>query len=212
MHLPPIHTISTLDIFVSGDVTIHESAVVAPGAILQAAPDSRIIVEAGACVGMGVIINAYQGDIEIKSGAILGAGVLMIGHGKIGHNACIGSTTTILNTSVEPMTVIPAGSLIGDQSRQMILSAELIEEPEAKQGKLNGSEPSMTDSFSDPFLEETEVITENEPTTATTEVKESVEGPVVGQVYINHLLFTLFPERRHFQNNSQQKHQPKKKE
>lgn len=204
MHLPPIHTISTLDIFVSGDVTIHESAVVAPGVILQAAPESRIIVEAGACVGMGVILNAYQGNIEIKSGAILGAGVLIIGHGEIGHNACIGSTTTILNTSVEPMTVIPAGSLIGDQSRQMILSAELIEELEAKQGRLNGSEPPMKDSFPDPFLEETEVVTQNQPTTAITEVKEFVEGQVVGQVYINQLLLTLFGER--------QKHQPKKKE
>jgi carbon dioxide concentrating mechanism protein CcmN len=210
MHLPPIHTVSTLDFFVSGDVTIHESAVVAPGAILQAGPQSRIIVEEGACVGMGVILNAYQGDIEIKSGAILGAGVLIIGQVVIGHHACIGSTTTILNTSVEPMTVIPAGSLIGDRSISTILTAELIEESDqATPELLNVSEPPVTDALSDPFLED-EVVSENRtaiPKTETKEVTKVTEGPVVGQVYINQLLFTLFPERRN-QNNSQ----PKKKE
>ncbi|PSF38030.1 carbon dioxide concentrating mechanism protein [Aphanothece hegewaldii CCALA 016] len=213
MHLPPIHTISTSDIFVNGDVTIHESAVVAPGAILQAAPDSRIIVEEGVCVGMGVILNAYQGDIEIKSGAILGAGVLIIGHGEIGHNACIGSTTTILNTSVEAMTVIPAGSLIGDRSRQAILTAELIEENDQPSLEmLNGSELPVTEAFPDPFLEEADVSIENQPpTTAKTETPPAIEGPVVGQVYINQLLFTLFPERRN-QNNSKQNQPQKKKE
>lgn len=212
MHLPPIHTVSTIDFFVSGDVTIHESAVVAPGAILQAGPQSRIIVEEGACVGMGVILNAYQGDIEIKSGAILGAGVLIIGHGEIGHNACIGSTTTILNTSVEPMTVIPAGSLIGDRTRQTILTAELIEENDQPSLEmLNGSEPPETEAFPDPFLEEAEVSVENQPSTAKTETTLVTEGPVVGQVYINQLLFTLFPERRN-QHNSKQNQTPKKKE
>lgn len=205
MHLPPIHTVSTLDFFVSGDVTIHENAVVAPGAILQAGPQSRIIVEEGACVGMGVILNAYQGDIEIKSGAILGAGVLIIGQAAIGHNACIGSTTTILNTSVEPMTVIPAGSLIGDRSRQTILTAELIEnEPDL----LNGSEPPVTEVISDPFLEEDEGESEKPSLTVNPEAKED---PVVGQVYINQLLFTLFPERRN-QNNFKQNQPQNKKE
>lgn len=192
MHLPPIHAISTSDIFVSGDVTIHESAVIAPGAILQAAPNSRIIVEEGACVGIGVILNAYQGVIEIKSGAILGAGVLIVGCGEIGHQACIGATTTILNSSVEPMTVIPAGSLLGDESRQAILTAELVEELATDE---------QFDTISDPFAEEVEtnVITEEQPPRAQTEAKQDESTPpVVGQVYINQLLLTLFPERRHF--------------
>ena len=48
--------------------------------------------------------------------AYLGPGVLVIGQSKIGKNTCSGSSTTIINTSMEPGTTIEAGSLIGDTS------------------------------------------------------------------------------------------------
>jgi carbon dioxide concentrating mechanism protein CcmN len=121
MYLPPLEPIANADIRVSGDVKIHPSAVLAPGTILQAAPNSKIVIGADVCIGMGTIVNAYQGLVEIESGVILGAGVLIIGNCQIGRNACIGSATTIFNASVEAMTVVLSGSLIGDNSRSIRL-------------------------------------------------------------------------------------------
>jgi carbon dioxide concentrating mechanism protein CcmN len=43
----------------------------------------------------------------------------MVGKGKIGANACIGSATTVFNYSVEPGQVVPPGSILGDTSRQI---------------------------------------------------------------------------------------------
>jgi carbon dioxide concentrating mechanism protein CcmN len=42
----------------------------------------------------------------------------MVGQGKIGGNACIGAATTVFNCSVAPEQVVPAGSILGDSSRQ----------------------------------------------------------------------------------------------
>ncbi|MGK7916707.1 MAG: hypothetical protein AB4038_14375 [Prochloraceae cyanobacterium] len=119
MYLPPLQPVSNPDIYVSGNVTIHPSAAIAPGAILQAAPDSRIVIKEGVCIGMGTILNAYQGTIEIERGTILGAGVLIIGSAKIGSNSSIGAATTIFNASVKSRQIVPAGYLIGDSSRQV---------------------------------------------------------------------------------------------
>lgn len=87
------------------------------GVILIATPNSKIAIEAGVCIGMGAILQAHGGTINIKSGAILGAGVLVVGKATIGANACIGAATTIYNASIEPLQIVPAGSVIGDESR-----------------------------------------------------------------------------------------------
>jgi carbon dioxide concentrating mechanism protein CcmN len=170
MSLPVPQVVSTSEIFVSGDVIIHESAVIAPGAILQAAPGSRITIGEGVCLGMGVVLKAYQGEIAIQSGCILGAGVLILGATTVGDHTCIGSTTTIFNTSVEARQMIPAGSLLGDISRSVSLDGSAQEEI--------------------PVVEVSEVASPDPETVP--------KSPVVGQVYINQLLLTLFPHRRHF--------------
>ncbi|MEA5536063.1 transferase [Crocosphaera sp. XPORK-15E] len=221
MPLPLIHPPTQLDICVIGDVTIHEGAVVAPGTILQAAPNSRIVIREGACIGMGTLINAYQGDIYIESGAMLGAGVLVVGQSKIGKNACIGSSTTIINTSIEAGTTIEAGSLIGDMSRGF--TSEKAETSQAIKSENNGSSPDRNGSIPKPeitedkqpaFMEkmedlwleaETEVPEMPEIPTIPKPSPEPKNAPVVGQIYINQLLCTLFPERQgfnRFQNNS----------
>lgn len=104
------------DVYVSGDVTIDPSATLAPGVILQAAPESRLRIAAGVCVGRGVVIQAYQGILEIEAGVVLGSGVLILGAGTLGENACIGSETTIFESSIEPEQVVAARSVIGDRS------------------------------------------------------------------------------------------------
>jgi carbon dioxide concentrating mechanism protein CcmN len=113
---PPVYQSSQV-YAVSGDVSIDESAAIAPGVILQADPNSRIIISRGVCIGMGCILHARDGTLEIEPGAILGTGVLIIGRGKIGENACIGSASTIFNASITRSQMLPAGSLIGDTSR-----------------------------------------------------------------------------------------------
>ena len=100
--------------YISGDVTIHPKAMVSPGVILQAAPNSRIVIGERACIGMGAAIKAYNGTIAIEDDAVIGAGVLVIGRAIVGRHACVGTASTIYNSSIESLRVVPAGSLIGD--------------------------------------------------------------------------------------------------
>ena len=117
MSVPPLRLYNNFETFFSGEVIIHASAVIAPGVIMQAAPNSKIIIGSGVCIGMGSILQVDTGTLEIESGANLGAGFLMVGAGKIGANACIGSATTVFRSSVKPGEVVPGGSVIGDTSR-----------------------------------------------------------------------------------------------
>ncbi len=119
MSVPPLRLSNNFDSYISGEVTIHPSAVLAPGVILQAAVNSKMIIGPGVCIGMGSILQVHEGTLEVEAGANLGAGFLMVGKGKIGANACIGSATTVFNYSVEPGQVVPPGSILGDTSRQI---------------------------------------------------------------------------------------------
>ena len=117
MYLPPLQPLVNSEIRLDGEVEIHPSASIAPGVILKAAPNSRIVIGPDVCLGMGVILSAYNGSIELEAGVTLGSGVLIVGSSKIGANACIGTITTIFNTSIAAMRVINPGSIIGDRSR-----------------------------------------------------------------------------------------------
>ncbi|MDJ0846162.1 transferase [Crocosphaera sp.] len=231
MPLPLIQPPSRSEVSIIGEVIIHEGAVVAPGTILQAAPNSRIVIHSGACIGMGTLINAYKGDIEIESGAMLGAGVLIVGHSKIGQNVCLGSCTTVINASVESGTTIEAGSLVGDTSRQF--SEPKTQSPKQIKADHNGSSENghlttnnhkkdsqsnktkteqnrpefveeMEDLWADPPPEIEQVPDIPEIPTQPNVSAENKNAPVVGQVYINQLLCTLFPDRQAF-NQSQNK-------
>ncbi|MEM7579832.1 MAG: transferase [Cyanobacteria bacterium P01_A01_bin.80] len=117
MTVPPLRLYNNFETFFSGEVIVHASAVIAPGVIMQAAPNSKIIIGSGVCIGMGSILQVDTGTLEIEAGANLGAGFLMVGAGKIGTNACIGSATTVFNSSVEAGEVVAPGSIVGDTSR-----------------------------------------------------------------------------------------------
>ena len=235
MYLPVLQAISTSEIYISGDVKIDDSAVVAPGVILQAAPQSRIIIAAGACIGMGAILKAYQGTIEVRENAVLGAGVLIIGRSQIGAKVCIGTSTTIYNTSIEPMTVIPAGTVIGDPTNSRKTGAKIYTQPErlsqkvsttaeSTKEKLKPKEPQRKEEFDfTPQPQEQEAVLDPEfhpsepqiktnsyeeweittPEMDNAQFEERLEtssererNPVVGQVYINKLLLTLFPHKK----------------
>lgn len=216
IYLPPPQPVLNNDIRISGDVDLHPTASLAPGVILQAAPNCRIVIGADVCIGMGVIINACQGSIEIESGAILGAGVLIIGDSKIGSNACIGTSSTIFQTSVAAMTVIETGSIIGDISRQINLGnnqqTTQVNTQSAPKSKNTNQDHQKTSSNnrSSKQTDKTRTSTSNqEQNSSSIPQVEKVEPmvqkekvPVVGQVYINELLVTLFPHNKDLNSHS----------
>ena len=203
MYVPPLHPTCNFDSYISGEVTIDPSAAIALGVMLQASPNSRIVIGAGVCIGMGSILHAYEGTLEVEAGANLGAGVMVIGKGKIGANACIGSTTTILNCSVEPKQVVAAGSLLGDDSRQV--AAIETGASTALKGK-SAPSPSLIEEF-----QTTEATTANgtassvnqtnapetsEPTESASSSPEASASKVSGQDQLNRMLSTMFPHRQ----------------
>lgn len=119
MHLPALPWSSNSHVYAEGDVSIDASAAIAPGVILRADPDSKIVIASGVCIGMGSVLHSHGGTLEVEAGANLGAGVLIIGKGKIGAHACIGAITTVWNSSIEPWQVVPAASVVGDKGRQL---------------------------------------------------------------------------------------------
>lgn len=215
IYLPPPQPTINKDIRISGDVEIHPTASLAPGVILQAAPEHKIIVGADACIGMGAIINAAQGSIEIGSGAILGAGVLIIGASKIGSNCCIGTSTTIFQSDVATMVVIEPGSIIGDGSRQAEKNSHEQSETQSSKNSKNVNHigvksDSKSDSVDKPkhqsvqnsnYVPDSPSVTPVE--TATQNPLNQNKKPVVGQLYINELLITLFPHNKTHHSGSQ---------
>jgi len=235
MSLPILQPRTTPAIQVRGDVSIDDSAIIANGVIINAPEDSKIIVHAGVCLGMGCIITAFPGaTIEIKANAILGAGCLIFGASIIGNQVSLGSAVTIYNTDIEPLSVIPSGMVKGDRSRTVTIESEPVtttqkqvnQETEshitssnkelsdaAKREKhinsyknLNKStDPTSTydqipaDSLGNINQEQDLGQDSDTPPINTDDdpwnIKSDSPKQVVGQVYINKLLLTLFPEK-----------------
>jgi carbon dioxide concentrating mechanism protein CcmN len=200
MHLPPLPLSSNNYVHTEGEVSIDPSAAIGSGVILRAATDSKIIIGAGVCIGIGSILTASQGILEVEAGANLGAGVLMVGKGKIGTNACIGALTTIWNASIEPWQVVPPGSLVGDKGRQVPTPASVTESviettpPLPASTGTTGQESWNGQAVPAP----TTVVSHTAPADSTTELQAEApttepEKSVYGQENLNRLLKTLFP-------------------
>jgi carbon dioxide concentrating mechanism protein CcmN len=212
MYLSPLQLSSNSQILMSGDVVVNEGAAIAPGVILQAEPGSRISIAVGACIGLGVILHAREGTLEIGAGVILGAGVLVVGAGTIGTSACIGAGTTLINPCIDQMQIMPAGSLIGDTSRQASAEATAAaptaappspETPEA-------TTPPVTPPIEPPAPAQTPPQTAPEtatdaPESTAAEQPQPGETPTIlyGQAHINRLLGTLFPHRQAFNRSEE---------
>ena len=215
MHVPTLPWSSNSQVYAQGDVSIDPSAVIAPGVILRADPNSKIIIAAGVCVGMGSVLHACGGTLEVEVGANLGAGVLIVGKGKIGANACIGAVTTIWNVSINPWQVVPAASVLGDKGRQVVevsstststTSSETANSTDAssstKTGKdvpttnqesLNGEVPSNR-TVVPQSDDKRGRVDEDSPTQPKTEKPASeASKPVYGQGSLDRILKTLLP-------------------
>lgn len=203
MYLSPLQLSSNSQILMSGDVVVNDGATIAHGVILQADPGSRISIGAGACIGMGAILHAREGNLDIGAGVILGAGVLVVGAGTIGANACIGAAATLIDPCIPQMQILPAGSLLGDSSRQIVAEDAPPETP--------ASTPQVDRPLEPPEPPETQPQTPPETAVEPPESNEAdpppqpSDGPTIlyGQAHINQLLGTLFPHRQAF-NRSQE--------
>lgn len=168
-HLPPLAPLNYPQAKCVGDVFIHPHAVIAAGVLLWAEPGSRLEIGAGACIGMGTILHASHGIMLIATGASLGAGVLFIGCGEVGPQACVGAATTLINTSVGAGAVIPPGSLLGDTSRQV---------PDLAKRHTPEADRELPPAATEKLSEISEPITTTEPTVAHTPEPEASESVV----------------------------------
>jgi len=233
MPLPILQPSTYETTHVRGNVTVDSSAMIAMGVILNATPGNKIVIHGGVCLGMGTVITAYDGDIEIKPNAILGAGCLVFGHCVIGSQASLGASVTVYNINVDAGDVISAGSIRGDRTRQIEVNTqedidqerhrgigkkqdeflkdssdsnpkhqennqqEKEQSQETKQSQDNSTSQEIKSEKEDNIPKKEEKLTSEE------QLKEDVwrgettpnNDQVVGKVYINKLLFTLFPER-----------------
>ena len=213
MYRSPLQLPNNPSVFVSGDVTIDPSVAIGPGVILQADPDSQIVIASGVCIGMGVILHARHGMLQIESGANLGAGVLVMGSGKIGAEACIGTGTTILfdadtlEDAIAPQQVIAAGSVIGDKSRQVTASPEAEQEAtasEVEDSQLLPSDPQPALAPTTPTSDTSELESDSdtsEPESNSASPPTSLPAIVYGQAHLSQLLDTLLPHRKSLNNS-----------
>jgi carbon dioxide concentrating mechanism protein CcmN len=191
-----LELIDDCHIYISGDVIVHPSAAIAPGVLLQADPGCRLIVAAGVCIGQGSVLHAHQGWLEVDSGVTIGSGVLVVGQGKIGANACIGALTTVINSSVEPNQLVPSGSLVGEMGRQVSLEQA-------------ASSPAPTSPATPPPVGSAQPAPQTESSeTPESPEKTGLEPPaqktltqVYGQAYVERIMITMFPHRRLLNNS-----------
>lgn len=183
MRSPPL--IQDAHFCVSGDVTIHPTAAIAPGVMLQADPGCQLVISAGTCIGIGSILHASQGNLVLEAGVTLGSGVLIVGAATVGTNACIGSASTLLNQSIEPQQIVPAGSLMGDESRQVALAEQ--------SGEFAGSAPEA--SSSSPSRPTGSSFSSSPPAEPAPEVPRPTQV-VYGRAYLERIMVTMFPHRQ----------------
>jgi carbon dioxide concentrating mechanism protein CcmN len=166
MHLPRSPLISDDHLYISGDVTLDDRAAIAPNVMLQADPGCKILIAAGVSIGSGSILHAHNGNLEIDAGATLGSGVLVIGSGKIGADACIGSRATVMNSSIAPEYAVPPGAIIGDYSSP---APPATPAPPSPPAETNGSAPANQNG--------------------------NGKKPVYGQVYLERMMVMMFPHQ-----------------
>jgi carbon dioxide concentrating mechanism protein CcmN len=193
MHLPRSPLISDDHLYISGNVTLDARAAIAPNVMLQADPGCHLIIAAGVSIGIGCVLHAHNGTLEIDTGATLGSGVLILGSGKIGANACIGSRATLMDSSIEPEYTVPPGAIIGDRSRQEVSTQPNSTQPNSTQPQ-NAAPPSVAAKISSP-----------NPAATHGAVSADQNGKVKqvhGQVYLERMMVMMFPHQQKLENPS----------
>jgi carbon dioxide concentrating mechanism protein CcmN len=187
MHLPRSPLISDDHLYISGNVTLDASAAIAPNVMLQADPGCHLIIAAGVSIGSGCVLHAHSGTLEVDTGATLGSGVLILGSGKIGANACIGSRATLIDSSIEPEYIVPPGAMMGDRSRQDGSTQPNSTQPESAAPPPVAAETPSTSAESN----------------GAAPIEENGKAKQVhGQVYLERMMVMMFPHRQKLENPS----------
>ncbi|HIK48341.1 hypothetical protein [Thermosynechococcus sp. M55_K2018_012] len=202
MPLPPLALPPSPAVRIVGDVVVDPQAVLAPGVLLWAEAGASIRIAAGVCIGMGSVIHAHGGTIEIGEGVNIGAGVLLIGTVAIGPHACIGASTTVMQTTIPAGAVVAAGSLLGDSSRrwhpptetshpqESAVSAEdPWQEPPTTANSSENSTPDQQDSTDAPSGHQESPAAAPPETSTSPTPKTSV---VYGQAYVSKMFAKMF--------------------
>ncbi|GAB4299348.1 MAG: carbon dioxide concentrating mechanism protein [Oscillatoriaceae cyanobacterium] len=224
MYLPPLPSVCNPQVQMSGDVWVDPSATLGPGVILQAGANARIAIAAGVCIGMGTILQAFEGNIDVEREAVLGAGVLIVGNAKIGTRASVGATATIYNSGVKPLQVVPAGSVLGDRFQSAIVSPPpeaLPEDPQAVAQPEAAESPAPETPV--PEVSPTPAATPSEETKSVAPDPASATAPatiseadtkgdppkpantIYGQEHVSRILVTIFPNGQYINRPEQDK-------
>jgi carbon dioxide concentrating mechanism protein CcmN len=175
------------DRYLCGQVELDPEVAIAGQVILGAAPGCRLIISAGVCLGRNVVIQACRGDLVIEPGAVLGSGVLVVGQGRIGQNACIGADSTLIDPQLRVNQVIPPKSLLGDPS-QASSRPELPAHPPPELPAELPADPAESAPVPAP------PGSSDRPDPASPSPANG--SPIHGQKQVQQLLDTLFPHRR----------------
>ncbi len=167
-YLPPLEPIGDFRSYVCGDVVIDQTAAIASGVLIQADDGGKIIIGAGVCIGMGAVLHAQDGLLEIGTGANLGAGVLVYGTTKIGEGACIGASSSIVRAIIAKGAIVPPCSLISGLEQSAI--EKKVSPAIAQELEINNSVAAAPESIAANFVELTVTETQIEiPTEAIAE-------------------------------------------
>lgn len=178
--------------YVGANVIVGPNVAIAPGTVLEASPKSQLIIEQGVCIGAGVVVQAFGGQLILRAGASIGREVLVLGAGTIGPQACIGAESTLINPSIESHHVVPARSLLGDSSRGNDLDA-LQDQKGSSQNEASAKSTPQSNGIGPPSAP----ALPNEADAAeqiSTSVKQG--NTVYGREQVTRLVGILFPHRR----------------
>lgn len=198
MYLPSLQPINREQSFVQGNVTVDPDAVIAPGVLLQADADSEIVVAAGVCIGMGVVVHAQGGALYIDRGVNIGAGVLIVGQGKVGANVCIGASATVIHPDLADGMLVPPAVLWGDQSRQVatVTHSQVQVLPSATATTDVDPSAGMAVEIVETAATKTTRVTNTKPSGEANLESTPTTTPVYGQEQLNQLMLKLFPSGR----------------
>ncbi|MDR7921809.1 hypothetical protein QYC27_06080 [Thermosynechococcus sp. PP45] len=202
MPLPPLALPPSPAVRIVGDVVVDPQAVLAPGVLLWAEAGASIRIAAGVCIGMGSVIHAHGGTIEIGEGVNIGAGVLLIGAVTVEPHACIGASTTVMQTTIPSGAVVAAGSLLGDSSRRWqpptetsplqesaVSSEDPWQEPSTTADTAENSTPEQQESTASPSSHQESPTAAPPETSTSPTAKTSV---VYGQAYVSKMFAKMF--------------------
>ncbi len=191
-YLPPLEPIGDFRSYVCGDVVIDQTAAIASGVLIQADHGGQIIIAAGVCIGMGAVLHAQGGLLEIGAGANLGAGVLVYGSSKIGEGACIGASSSIVRAVIAKGAIVPPCSLISGLEQSSVekeASPAIAQELETKNTAVSAQASPTNYSFTHTYSSANPL---NPPLT-NSDINENIVGRSTTETHV-HTNVTATPE------------------